>query len=230
MAARPRPQYAAVGALPCAIDLVAFTIGEDGLEVLLVSPPVAEGPWQLPTATWSPSEDLDAAGARFASFVVGTTPAWLEQVGATSEPGHPLGAFLSVGWVTVAPRGTPTAGEAAWFAVAALPEGVPMRHRSLIARGRAHLQQRLDHTTVAFAFLPTQFTLSSLQDVYEALLGRSVHKASFRRALAGAALVAPTDEWRSEGRGRPAQLFTLAPRPRNRRGSARAIRFDFPVD
>ncbi len=230
MAGRSRAHVAAIAVPSCAIDLVAFTVGEQGLEVLLVSPAAARGPWQLPTAAWAASEDLVAAGSRFASFVVGTMPTWLEQIGAASDPGHPLNAALSVGWVTVAPRGTPTAGEAAWFPVAALPAALPPRHHTLIARARVHLQHRLDHTPVAFAFLPTHFTLSSLQDVYEALLGRSVHKASFRRALAGAALVAPIEEWRSEGRGRPAQLFTLAPRPRGRRGSARAIRFDFPLE
>jgi hypothetical protein len=37
-------------------------------------------------------------------------------------------------------------------------------------------------------------------------------------------LVEPTDEWRSEGRGRPAQLFRYA--PRKRRGARRGVRFD----
>ena len=62
---------------------------------------------------------------------------------------------------------------------------------------------------------------------YEILLGRRLHKASFRRALQAAYLVEPTDEWRSEGRGRPAQLFTFAPRKRRAsQGSRRAVRFD----
>jgi hypothetical protein len=36
--------------------------------------------------------------------------------------------------------------------------------------------------------------------------------------------VEPTDEWRSEGRGRPAQLFRYA--PRKRRGGRRGVRFE----
>ena len=59
---------------------------------------------------------------------------------------------------------------------------------------------------------------------YELLLGRRLHKASFRRALQAAWLVEPTDEWRSEGRGRPAQLFRYA--PRRRRNQRRGVRFD----
>jgi 8-oxo-dGTP diphosphatase len=72
--------------------------------------------------------------------------------------------------------------------------------------------------------LPQRFTLSDLQRVYEIMLGRRLHKASFRRALQAATLVEPTDEWRSEGRGRPAQLFRYA--PKRRRRVRRGLRFD----
>ena len=78
--------------------------------------------------------------------------------------------------------------------------------------------------TIAFRLLPPTFTLSELQGTYEILLGRRLHKASFRRALQSAWLVEPTDEWRSEGRGRPAQLFRYA--PRRRRANRRGVRFD----
>src|SRR6476619_179384 len=85
-------------------------------------------------------------------------------------------------------------------------------------------QSRLDQAPIAFRLLPATFTLSELQQTYELLLGRRLHKASFRRALQAAWLVEPTDEWRSGGRGRPAQLFRYAPR---RRGSQRrGVRFD----
>jgi hypothetical protein len=60
--------------------------------------------------------------------------------------------------------------------------------------------------------------------MYELLLGKRLHKASFRRALQAAWLVEPTDEWRSEGRGRPAQLYRYA--PKKRRKGRRGVRFD----
>ena len=86
------------------------------------------------------------------------------------------------------------------------------------------VRRRIDQSPLAFRLLPTAFTLSELQGVYELLLGRPLHKASFRRALQAAFLVEPTEEWRSEGRGRPAQLYRYA--PRRRRGSRRGVRFD----
>jgi 8-oxo-dGTP diphosphatase len=87
------------------------------------------------------------------------------------------------------------------------------------------IQGRLDQAPIAFRLLPGTFTLSELQQMYELLLGKRLHKASFRRALQGAWLVEPTDEWRSEGRGRPAQLFRYAPKKRRR--AHRGVRFDF---
>jgi len=87
------------------------------------------------------------------------------------------------------------------------------------------MQSRLDQAPIAFRLLPATFTLSELQQIYELLLGKRLHKASFRRALQAARLVEPTDEWRSEGRGRPAQLFRYLPKKRRR--VQRGVRFDF---
>jgi 8-oxo-dGTP diphosphatase len=102
------------------------------------------------------------------------------------------------------------------------------RHRAIVDRATTVVRQRVDQSPLAFRLLPPTFTLSDLQAIYELLLGRRLHKASFRRALQASYLVEPTDEWRSEGRGRPAQLFRYA--PRKRRGLRRGVRFDLFTD
>jgi 8-oxo-dGTP diphosphatase len=87
------------------------------------------------------------------------------------------------------------------------------------------IESSLDQAPIAFRLLPATFTLSELQHMYELLLGKRLHKASFRRALQAAWLVEPMDEWRSEGRGRPAQLFRYLPKKKRR--LHRGVRFDF---
>jgi hypothetical protein len=82
----------------------------------------------------------------------------------------------------------------------------------------------MDFVPIAFRLLPLAFTLGALQEMYELLLGRKLHKASFRRALQAAFLVEPTDAWRNDGRGRPAQLYRFA--PRKRRAARRIVRFE----
>ena len=70
------------------------------------------------------------------------------------------------------------------------------------------------------------YTLVALPFVAELLrVSASAPDASVKASLIQAAfLVEPTDEWRSEGRGRPAQLYRYA--PRRRRGTRRSVRFD----
>ena len=112
---------------------------------------------------------------------------------------------------------------ATWTSVSDLPP-LPARQREEIDSALAAIRARVDQQPIAFRLLPAAFTLTDLQSVYELLLGRRLHKASFRRSLHASALVEATDEWRGEGRGRPAQLFRYAP-PRRRR-QRRGVRFD----
>ena len=170
-------------------------------------------------------EALEDAAARITSTALGSTPAFFEQVGTLSDSRrHPGDAEVSVGIVALSPAGEGSPGEdAEWFPLASLPTLAP-RHRTIVDRAAAVVRQRVDQSPLAFRLLPQTFTLSELQSVYELLLSRRLHKASFRRALQASYLVEPTDEWRSEGRGRPAQLFRYA--PKKRRGARRGVRFD----
>jgi 8-oxo-dGTP diphosphatase len=155
----------------------------------------------------------------------GTATIWSTQVGAFSDGPHPGGSELSILYVALVPMGQATVpgDNFAWFRLSELPP-LTERQSQMLQESVAAVRDRLDLYPVAFKLLPATFTLSELQQMYELLLGRRLHKASFRRALAAAALVEPTDEWRSEGRGRPAQLYRFAPRKRRR--ARRGVRFD----
>jgi len=62
------------------------------------------------------------------------------------------------------------------------------------------------HTTVGFQLLPDKFTLSELQAVYEAILGKDLDKRNFRRKLSLLKILKPTSEYRRDGR-KPARLY-----------------------
>ena len=171
-------------------------------------------------------ESLQTAVAKALRETGAPRAGWVEQVGAFGEElRHPADAALSVAYAAVFPEAfdEPAAASGVWSPVAKLPPLAP-RQRAMVEAAVDTVRQRLDSTPVAFHFLPPEFTLSELQQVYETLLGRPLHKASFRRALHAASLVAPTSEWRSEGRGRPAQLFRY--QPRKRRRAERGVRFE----
>lgn len=209
-----------------AVDVVVLSPRSDTLAVLLVRTAVgARERWSLPWDAPQAAEGLEEAAARITTAALGAAPAYFEQVGALCDGRrHPGDADVSVGIAALSPAGDGIPLEdAEWFPLAALPALAP-RHRTVVDRAAAVVRQRVDQSPVAFRLLPPTFTLSDLQAVYQLLLGRRLHKASFRRALQASYLVEPTDEWRSEGRGRPAQLFRYA--PKKRRGARRGVRFD----
>jgi 8-oxo-dGTP diphosphatase len=222
----PVPMKPAVRRTTLAVDVVVLSPRADALAVLLVRAPAgARERWTLPWDGPQADEGLEAAASRIAEVALGSAPAFFEQVGAFSDgKRHPGDADVSVGIVALVPaRSDAPAPDTEWFPLDTLPTLAP-RHRAVMERAAAVTRQRVDQSPLAFRLLPPTFTLSDLQSVYELLLGRRLHKASFRRALQASYLVEPTDEWRSEGRGRPAQLFRFA--PKKRRGARRGVRFD----
>jgi 8-oxo-dGTP diphosphatase len=207
------------------VDVVLFTPHGYHLAVLLV-PAASAGArerWSLPWA--EAGVGLDAAAERVARDAAGVSVSWIAQAGAFGDgTRHPGAAAISVAYISVTPAGADAPPHGArWFAAGQLPLLAP-RHRAIVDAALTELRASMDRAPVAFKLLGPTFTLGDLQSMYEILLGRRLHKASFRRALAAAFLVEPTEEWRSEGRGRPAQLFRYAPKPR--RGARGGVRFE----
>jgi 8-oxo-dGTP diphosphatase len=213
------------------IDTVLLTPSDRHLAVLLARAPESAPerwivPWDAPRST---DATLADTAIRVARASVSSTPPWIDQVGAFADSRrHPSNTDLSIGFAATIPLGTLTSprADSAWFPVVELPSISP-RQRAIITASIEMLRAKLDSAPVAFRLLPPTFTLSELQRIYEILLGERLHKASFRRALQASTLAVPTEEWRSEGRGRPAQLFKYS--PRRRRSARRGLRFDLIV-
>jgi 8-oxo-dGTP diphosphatase len=210
----------------CTIDVVLLTAVGSQLAVLLCRAPDGREKWILPWDAQRPAETMEAAAGRVAKAASVGEPAWLEQVGAFGDgKRHPSESEISVGYVGLVPMGTPSpvGGVYAWFTLSDVPQLAP-RQRLILDSAVSMIRVRMDQSPVAFRLLPPMLTLTELQQMYELLLGKRLHKASFRRALQAAWLVEPSDEWRSEGRGRPAQLYRYS--PRKRRPAQRGIRLD----
>lgn len=207
----------------CTVDLVLCSLAGRRLTVLVrAATSLADA--ELPWAPLDPSSPLGASALAVCRGSLGAAPAWTAQLGAFGEgEAHPGDAQLSVAFLAVVPTGTEAPAGWEWRD-ASRPGALPARQRRMVVEGIIALRDRMDTGPVAFRLLPERFTLSQLQEVYEVLLGRRLHKASFRRALEAAALTAATEEWRSEGRGRPAQLYRYA--PRRSRAKRRPVRFE----
>jgi len=208
------------------VDVVLVTATRNELAVLLARNSSDRERWSLPWRSPQAGESLEIAAIRAVEEALGEAPNWMEQIGAFGDgKRHPSESDVSVAYLGLVPHETasPRAGYT-WFQVADLPPLSP-RQRAMVESATKIIQSRLDQAPIAFRLLPNTFTLSELQQMYELLLGKRLHKASFRRALQAAWLVEATDEWRSEGRGRPAQLFRYL--PKRKRRPHRGVRFDF---
>ncbi len=210
------------------VDVVMLTPHGRRLSVLLqrVEGGKSKERWALPWEAMRADESIEESAARIAREALGSAPNLVEQVAAYGDGRrHPSGAPLSVAFLALVAAGVPAmlGGATAWFPTDDVPPIAP-RQRAMLDGALGAVRTRLEQAPIAFRLLPATFTLSELQEIYEILLGRRLHKASFRRALHAAWLVEPTDEWRSEGRGRPAQLFRYA--PKKRRSSRRGVRFE----
>jgi 8-oxo-dGTP diphosphatase len=207
------------------LDLVLLAFRQGELQVLVTTEADGRPRRELPWVASDGSEPPESLARQAVRSALAVPPAWLESAGVfDGRKRHPSEAPVSLVYVGLMPGSDATTdARHSWVPLDAAGSLAP-RQRAMLDGALAMLRDRLDFEPLAFRLLPSAFTLSELQQIYERLLGNSLHKASFRRALQSAELVQPLNEFRSEGRGRPAQLFRYAPKPR--KAAPRSARFD----
>ncbi len=226
MRARQTGRLATQPALTIAVVLLSSAGGKLAVLLQRQTGAGARDRWSLPRDIERSGETIERAARRIAKGALGGDPSWLEQLATfNNHRQKPTQGTVTVAYLGLVPGGAerPMGSHRGWFSLADMPT-LTLPEGEFVAASLKAARERMDHAPIGFRLLPTTFTLSELQAVYEVLLGRKLHKASFRRALQAAWLVVPLEEWRTEGRGRPAQLYRYA--PRRRRISRRSVRFD----
>ena len=201
------------------VDACIFTMREGDLAVLLIrrknSP--FKGLWALPGGFVDKNESLERAAARELEEETSLSGLALEQLAAFGDPGRdPRGHTVSVAFFTFVHaeaalvRAGDDASEAAWHPLRRLPR-LAFDHPKIVAMARRRLQDRLRDPAreAGFHLVPAHFTLTELQKVYEAVLGRTLDKRNFRARFLGRGIVEPVAQQR-KGRHRPAQLYRWA--------------------
>ena len=79
-------------------------------------------------------------------------------------------------------------------------------HYSIIKTALERLQSKIFYTDIIFNLLPKTFTLTRLQNAYEAITGKKEQAANFRRKIAH--MVKETDQYTSDKGHRPALIYT----------------------
>ena len=96
-----------------------------------------------------------------------------------------------------------------WFPVDELPE-LGFDHERIIQKALSCLRVKLSREPVGFELLPEKFTLSQLQNLYEAVLGIKMDRRNFRKKAAQMKYVIPLDEKQTGVAHKPAQVFIFS--------------------
>lgn len=194
------------------VDIVIFTIQDGILKVLLVKRRIAPfaGQFALPGGFVHEDEDLDEAALRELQEETGVADVYLEQLYSFGDPDRdPRGRVITVAYFALISsdhnlRAGSDAAEADWYSIDRLPP-VAFDHAKIIDYAIQRVRNKLEYTTVGFQLLPEKFTLTELQEVYEAILGKKLDKRNFRRKISILKILKPLHEYRRGGQ-RPAQL------------------------
>jgi 8-oxo-dGTP diphosphatase len=210
-----------------AVDLVILTLRGSRLHVLLVERGIEpyQGEQALPGGFLNNAEeDILAAAHRELREEANLDDSrlHLEQLGAYGAPGRdPRGRIISVAYLAIAPGlPEPVAGtdaaSAHWQPVDEVLSGarkLAFDHYQILADGVERARAKLEYSALATAFCGDTFTISELQQVYEAVWGVELDPRNFYRKVQGVAgFIVPAGTDRRTTKGRPARLFQAGER------------------
>jgi 8-oxo-dGTP diphosphatase len=200
-----------------AVDLVVLTVIDGALQALLIErgeePFVGE--LALPGGFVHIGEGLDEAATRELAEETGVRVAHLEQLATYGDPDRdPRMRVVSVAYLAMLPEpSSPTAGTdaaaAGWRRVGDLaPKRLAFDHDKILEDGIERARAKLEYTTLATAFCPSEFTIAELREVYEAIWDERLDPRNFsRKVLSTDDFVVPTSATTTRGGGRPARLY-----------------------
>lgn len=175
------------------------------------------GQWALPGGWLTEIESPADAAARTLGETTGLAPGYLEQLYAFGAVNRsPTRVVSIVYWALLCQEDVDDQSTAyqssglapqnvRWFDINELPE-LAFDHSKIIDYALWRLRNKVGYSRVAHGFLPAEFTLADLRDAYEAILGKHLDPANFRRQVEAAGNLIPTEKFRT-GNHRPARLY-----------------------
>ncbi|MEO8458567.1 MAG: NUDIX domain-containing protein [Chloroflexota bacterium] len=198
-----------------AVLVVILTVENGELQVLLIkrSAEPYKDMYSLPGGRLEGDSLLDAATRRL-EIETGVKDVFLEQLYTFSDLDDG-GAVAVAYWALVDRESTTLAQRAewqpAWCKTAELPQ-LAFHNDTVIEYALTRLRNKLAYSNVAYSLLPKEFSLSQLQQTYEAILLRPLDKRNFRKRIVSLDVLEETGRSASEGRHRPAKLYRFRER------------------
>jgi 8-oxo-dGTP diphosphatase len=199
------------------VDCVVFGLDLDqqDLKMLLIErkgPPFA-GMWALPGGFVGMDETLEQSARRELQEETGISRLYLEQLYTFGDPQRdPRGRVITVAYYALVKltehvlQAASDAQDVGWFSVSDLP-ALAFDHDKIISTALTRLKGKVRYQPIGFELLPTKFTLSQLQRLYEIVLERPLDKRNFRKKILGMGLLVETNEIQKDVAHRAARLY-----------------------
>jgi len=199
---------------------VIFSFDEGQLKILLAERneyPYKEW-WALPGYFVNKYEEMEDAVSRILLEMTGLKDIYMDQLAAfAGVKRHPEGRILTVAYMAlvqmeeVKNKIAPTSDymrQLKWFPVSELPE-LAFDHRDIITLSLERLKKSVTYSTAPYELLPTKFTLTQLQQVYESILNKKLDKRNFRKKINNLGYLKELNEYQKGVSYRAAKLYSF---------------------
>lgn len=196
------------------VDCIIFGFDQGELKLLLLKRNFepAMGKWSLMGGFVQENESVDDAAKRVLKELTGLEDVFMEQVGTFGDirrdPGERVisVAYYALVNVNEYDRDLVQQHNAYWIKIDELPPLI-FDHPEMIAKARELMKHQASDNPISFNLLPELFTLTQLQNLYEAIYGEQMDKRNFRKRIATMDFIEKTDFIDKSGSKRGAYLY-----------------------
>jgi len=182
------------------VDCIIFGFDNDKLKLLVgrrqMDP--GRGALSLYGGFVRADESLQDAANRVLYDLTGLRRLYMRQVGAFGDidrdPGERVISVAYCALINVKDYDTKLLQEhgAQWVSLNDMPQ-LYSDHNTMVAKAISMLRRRINTEPLSFNLLPSLFTLTQLQHVYEAILGEEIDKRNFRKRVKQIDFIEKTD-------------------------------------
>ena len=204
------------------VDCIIFGFDEGKLRVLIgrrhMDP--GRGEWSLYGGFVRSDESINDAANRVLFDLTGLRNLYMRQVGAFGsvdrDPGERVISIAYYALINVKDYEDELRKEhgVEWVNIDEIPE-LYSDHNEMIRKARKLMRQKISSEPIGFRLLPSLFTLSQLQKLYEAVHGEDLDKRNFRKRIKEMDFIEKTGLIDKTGSKRGAYLYRFNKRAYN---------------
>ena len=183
-----------------AVDCIIIGFRDNELHILIARRPFEpfRGGWSLMGGFVNAPENIKEAAKRVVIEFTGIDDIYLEQVGAYGDIDRDVERVISIAYyalVDINKFDTSLAEkyDARWARITQLPELI-FDHNKMVKDTITLLQRRASIEPIGFNLLCEQFTLPTLQSMYESIYQELIDKRNFRKKLLNMDILEKLDE------------------------------------